>query len=194
MVYKKGSLEDFAKSETVWGKRAEGLPEIGFDLGRTPTKDELAYLHQKYSFIQIVNPGAQGEYSEIRFLRAPSGWLIFFYKNAMAASPGEGIFTDDVYTSQGDEVTQVCTGTGTRIKQIIDTASELVRIAKEEKWTGIHVIDGTPLMSWGVWKAAKELGMEVTGYVPSIEEEAKYERIQKNCPSLILSKTPSPKG
>jgi hypothetical protein len=181
VVYKSGSFD-----EAIWGKRAEGLPVPRFDLTRDITSEELSYLHQKFGYVQLLNPYAMGEFGEIRFVRAPSGWLILNYKNAMTASPGELLLTDAAYSHEGDQLTRLNTGTGTRIKQTIDTASFAVRMAvEEEHWPAIHVINGTSLMCWGVWMAAKELNLELTGYVPSKAEVAKYERIKANCPTLV---------
>lgn len=187
--YRPISIEEYAE---IWGNRMDGIPDTGFDLTRDLTKEELSYLRQKYSYVQLLNPESKGDFTEIKFMRAASGWLILFYKNAMAASAGENIFTDEAYIHENEGFERVNTGVGTRIKQIIDTSSEMVRIAKEADWPAIHIVNGSHLMSWAVWKAAKDLGMEITGYVPSKSDVERYERIKRNCPNLILTQTPSP--
>lgn len=175
------SLDDFAK--LVWSKRSEGLPVVGFDLTREITPKELDYMQQKFAFVQILNPHATGEYSNIRFIKADSGWVIFDYSNAMSASPGEMLFTDEAYraTEEGD-FERICTGKGSRIKQIIDTASEMVMIAQQNNWSTVHIVDGHELMKWAIWKAAQDLQqqglqLEVTGYEPPDKRKKKYQRI-----------------
>lgn len=187
MVYKSDKL-----NKIIWGNRAEGVPVPPFDLTREVTPEELAYMHQKFAYVQIANPFAMGEYSEVQFIRAPSGWLVINYKNAMCSSPGEMLFTDAAYKVEDEQTSRLNTGTGTRINQIIETANLMVRLAVEEQnWPAIHVVNGTSLMCWAIWKAAKDLGREVIGYVPSKEEVEKYERIRKSCPALLLQHTPS---
>lgn len=179
-------LEDFAKM--VWGKRAEGLPVAGFDLSRAVSAQEIENLLQKYAFVQILRPGAPAEFVNIRFMRSRSGWIILNYKDAMAASPGEQLFQEGNYIfSEQKELERVCSGVGTRIKQIVDTAADMVRIAKEEEnWPEIHIVNGHPQMMWGIWKAAQDMNIPVSGYVPSTAEEAKYLRIQR-----LMSDVPS---
>jgi hypothetical protein len=190
---KNKTFDDFAAR--VWGNRAEGLPVPNFDLAREITTEEINFLNLKFAYVQIANPEAMGDYSERTFNRCRSGWVIINYKNAMSSSPGEMLMSDDIYQQkEHGQFEQVNTGRGTRIKQIIDTAAEMVRLAKqEEKWPTIHIVSGHPQMCWGIWKAAQDLQMPVTGYSPSKEDEAKYRRIESLCPTLMLSSsTPKP--
>jgi hypothetical protein len=181
---RKDISEDFAKF--VWGKRAENLPVPGFDLTREITPEEISYINMKFAYVQIMNPHAMNEFSEGQQLRAKSGYAIIDYENAMSASPGELLFTDQVFVREGENYKQINTGSGTRIKQIIDTAAEMVQLAQQKGWPAIHILSGHPKMCWGIWKAAQDLQIPVTGYAPSKEEEAKYHRIENNCPSLII--------
>lgn len=183
-------IKNLAKE--LWGKRAEHLPIFGFDPNREITAEELAYLQQQRSYAQILNPAAMGEYTEINIIRIKSGWIVLDYGNAMTTSPGELIFTDAQYMrGENGNLERICTGLGTRIKQIIDTAAEMVTIAKEkEGWEQIQIISGEELMSWAIWKAGQDLEVEILGYTPSKEEMKKYERIKEKCPALIIHPTP----
>lgn len=192
MGRKVSSFEDFAKM--VWGNRAEGIPVSGFDVQREISLAELEYLHLKFAFVQILNPASTDEFETIRFIRSRSGWIILNYKNAMCTSPGEMLFTDEIYTGLGHEVIRLNTGSGTRPKQIVDTAAEMVRMAKEEEhWPSIHIVNGEALMCWGIWKGARDLGIPVTGFVPTKRDEEKYKRIESHCPTLLMQSKPAVK-
>ncbi|MBA2653989.1 MAG: hypothetical protein H0U71_02850 [Gammaproteobacteria bacterium] len=180
------SLDEFAK--LIWGKRAEGLPVPELDFQREITPQELENIHQKYAFVQILNPeAADDDFADIKIIRSSSGWSILNYKNAMSASPGEMLFYQGDYIQNDAAILErVCSGRGTIILQIMNTGADMVRIAKEENWPAIHIVNGHPFMSWAVWKAAQDLHLPVTGYQPSKYEEAKYQRIQRECPTLII--------
>jgi hypothetical protein len=188
-----GDLSEFAK--TVWGKRAQGLPVPELDLKRAISTQEIDNILLRYAFAQIINPEAVGEeFNEIRFIRSRSGWLILHYGNAMTTSPGNNLFDHGTYiTAEDGSLERVCSGTGTINMKIINAAEDMIGIAKEEGWPVIHIVNGHPLMSWGIWKAAKELNLLVTGYVPSKDEEVKFERIQRLCSKtlVIQPKTPT---
>ncbi len=171
----------------VWANRSEGLPVTGFDLKREITPEELRYMHQKFAYMQILNPEGQGEFSDIRFIRGQSGWMILDYRNAMSTSPGEALFSDELYSGSRDEYYRINLGTGTRVKQIIDTAAEMVTMAKERNWPSIHIVNGQRLMKWGIWKASMDLDIPLTGFVPTKQDEEKYKRIKTQCPTLLIS-------
>ncbi len=178
-------FDDFAK--LVWGRRAENLPvpELNPD---TITPQELENILKRYAFVQMLNPEASGEYAEIKFLRSRSGWLILNYGNAMSASPGEQLFDHGTYVAKDDgSLQRICTGTGTTTIQIINTAADMVVTAKEqEHWPAIHIVDGQELMKWGIWKACQDLQIPLTGFTPSKEDVAKYQRILEHCPKTLV--------
>lgn len=178
-------MSDFAKM--VWGKRLEGLPVPELKLKDEITQQELANILQKYAFVQIFNPEALGDNSDIRFIRSRSGWLILNYGNAMSTSPGEMLYYHGTYTTDEEgSLQRICSGLGTNTMQIINTAADMVRIAKEEKWPSIHIVGGHPLATWGIWKSAMDLDMAITGYTPDEEDKAKYQRILQYCPKTLV--------
>jgi hypothetical protein len=165
---------------------------LEFGLKRAITPQEVDNLLSCYAFVHIVNPKGVGS-GQIHFIRSNSGWLILNYGNAMAASPGETLYDHGNYiTDENGNLVRVCSGTGTRVSKIINTAADMVRIVKEEEhWPEIYILNGHPLMRWGIWKAAKDLQIPVIGYEPSKEDEAKYDRIVKACPNTLVIQPPS---
>ena len=79
----------------------------------------------------------------------------------------------------GEGGTMVNPGKGTIVKQMFDTATEMVKIAIK-KWPGIEIIDGTNLMKWAAWLAAKEKNYTLEGFDPEEEDIKKYERVTKH--------------
>ena len=199
MAIRDDSLDDFAK--LIWGKRSEGLPVPELDIKREISPQELKNLHLRFAFVQILNPESTGEFSEIHSVKSKSGWVILNYGNAMAASPGEMLFSHGEY-EQAEEATEeaeegslqrVCSGTGTVVMQIVNTAADMVRIAKDElHWPSINIVNGHPLMTFAIWKACQDLNIPVN-YDPTKDEEAKYQRILKNCPKTLVIQ-PEPLG
>lgn len=179
-------LNDFAK--LVWGKRSEGLPVPELNLKTEVTPEEVENILRRYAFVQIINPEALGENEELKLIRSKSGWMILDYGNAMSASPGEMLFDHGTYKVAKDgTMERVCSGLGTNTLQIIATAADMVRRAKEERhWQLVHVVEGHPLMAWAIWKAAQDLQLPITGFEPSKEDEAKYQRILKYCPNTLV--------
>jgi hypothetical protein len=62
--------------------------------------------------------------------------------------------------------------------QSFQVAVELVRIAKNQGWTQIHIVAGNKVMQWAAWAAAKTLDMDLTGYEPSGAESEKISEIR----------------
>ena len=83
-------------------------------------------------------------------------------------------FSNPEYEGEGD------TDIGTLVRQTIDTATEMVRLAIDEKgWTGIDIVSGTRLMEFVAYEAAQIKGCKVSGFTPTPEEREKLERIEK---------------
>lgn len=179
-------LKNFA--QLVWGKRSEGLPVPELNLERDITPQELENLKLHYAFVQIMNPQDVTDHGTIRFIRSNSGWLILDYGNAMTASPGGSLFDHGTYEKdEKGELKRICSGKGTITKQIIDTAADMVKLAKEDcKWPLLHLVDGERLFRFGIWKATKDLGIKITGYVASKGDEARYNRIVNQCPKTLV--------
>lgn len=190
---KYGSLEDFAHE--VWGKRAEGLPVAGLDISRPISAADMDYIKRRYAFIQIVNPdaGPDENFDSIQIIPAKSGFTILHYGTAICASPAESLFglPNEYKLDENGVYIPMHTGRGTRIKQIVDTAIEMVALTQRSKdakpdegvkksWRSIYIVAGQDDFKWATWAAAQEHQLEIQGYTPSKEKEeiAKYERIK----------------
>lgn len=208
---KYGSLDDFAKE--VWGKRAEGLPVIGLDIDRPIAPTDIDFIKKRYAFIQIINPDATEEesFDSIKIIKAKSGWTILHYGTAISSSPGDTLFgvSDKYRLDENGNYTPVNTGKGTRIKQIIDTAVEIIRLTQKssddtgdeggsgkevkKSWPSIYIVSGQDDFIWAIWAAAQEYKLEVQGYTPSKQDIAKYERIKSIFKSITHPvKQPTP--
>jgi len=181
--------------KSVWERRIAGLDLKEANIFRPITHGDVEYLCNKYPFLQMVNIEAKFE-GEItpKFITSQSGWTIHDYGDAMSASPGEFLFGGGDYKAFLDEILKeeikegeqggeggamVNPGKGTIVKQMFDTATEMVKIAIK-KWPGIEIIDGTYLMKWVAWLAAKEKNYPLEGFDPDEEDIKKYERVTKH--------------
>lgn len=173
----------------IWGRRAEGLPLLDFDLTEPVRKKDLDYLREyRYPFLQIISsePDFPDELVP-EFYQAPSGWVIHDYGAAMSSSPGKHLFgpgypghLDDDDEGGGSLGETDLTGKGTIIKQIYDTAQAMVELAKQKNWPGVDVIAGTEMMKWAAWMAAEDRGMKLEGFEPSEKDQERRERIKRN--------------
>lgn len=68
-------------------------------------------------------------------------------------------------------------GKGTIVQQVVTTAEDMIEFAVVQNWAGVRWIDGSPLMRWAVWMAAKARDV-TTNIQPSAEELARYERVK----------------
>jgi len=181
--------------KNVWEQRVAGLDLKEATIFRPVTHKDVDYLCNKYPFLQMVNIEAKFE-GEItpKFITSQSGWTIHDYGNAMSASPGEFLFGGGNYKAFLEEILKgeikeeeggkggvggVNPGKGTIVKQMFDTAVEMVKLAIK-KWPGIEIIDGTNLMKWAAWLAAKEKDYTLEGFDPEEEDIKKYERVTKH--------------
>ncbi len=184
-------LTDFAK--VVWGKRAEGLPVPELRLDSEIGPQEMENLKLRSAFVQILNPKKVDEFEAAKLVKPQTGWIIIDYRCALSASAGDELPSHGKYTREADgSLIRLCTGKGTLIKQIVDTATEMVRLVHDRGWDVVHMVDGHPLMMWAIWKACQELQILVSGYVPSLEEEEKYRRIKRYCANTLLMQSEKP--
>jgi hypothetical protein len=180
--------------KNVWEQHIAGLDLKEANIFRPIIHEDVEYLCNKYPFLQMVNIEAKFE-GEItpKFITSQSGWTIHDYGDAMSASPGEFLFGGGNYKAflkeilkgeikeeeGGEGGAMVNPGKGTIVKQMFDTATEMVKIAIK-KWPGIEIIDGTNLMKWAAWLAAKEKNYALEGFDPDEEDIKKYERVTKH--------------
>jgi hypothetical protein len=180
------------------------------DVFREPTSRDLEYLHDKYPFVQFINPdGLFTEESKIQHITAESGWTIVDYGDALCSSPGEFLY-------QGEDSEKFLTailagekededggeggekgggganpGKGTIIKQTVDTVVDMIKIVLKKGWSGILIINGTPFMKWCSWYLATENHLNVEGFMPSEEEEKKRDRLSKIIRAEITRPAPT---
>jgi hypothetical protein len=187
----------------IWHKRLGEDFLDSVDPFRDITHDNVLYLLDKYPYLQIINSDADFEAEEVtlKFLKAKSGWTIFDYGDAICASAGENShwranpeeflrtllakYRQQLKAQKGEEAEDdegadapiITTGTGTLRKQMVDTAEEMILLALKKHWPSVSIIDGTHLMQWAAWMAAKEHKLTLKGFSPGREDEEKRERV-----------------
>ena len=67
---------------------------------------------------------------------------------------------------------------GTTVEQMFDTSLEMILLAKERNWAGIHIVSGTKLMEAMVWAHATNYGIKVSGFEPTKEDELRRQRLK----------------
>ncbi len=165
----------------------ENMRQIGLGTAiwdRPVSPQEIEYFLDRWPFLQIVSANQHPMFDQVEQLFAPSGWVVLSYGDAMTSSPGRHLFgplpaqTDD-QDGEGDGDTKLQPLHGTVWRQAIDTAEFMAATAHQLGWTGIHVVDGHPMMEWAVWNAAVDLRLEVTGFEPSIEDYDRRARVKR---------------
>ncbi len=172
--------------QNVWDKRAEGLEVPAIDWSRPIRPDDVAFLLRKYPHLQIVNTHASfAEGYDVKFIEASNGWLIHDYGDAMSVSPGRLLYGEGYPPQDDDEEGggvgegDMTPGSGTIIKQSVDTAAELIAVAKTKGWDGVTIAAGTDLMQWAAWVACEEQGLRLSGYEPDSDAKAKRDRVRR---------------
>lgn len=128
-------------------------------------KSDVEYLERRYAFLQMANLKERAnKLTDPQVISASSGWKIHDYGDVLSTSPGEYLFNGVL-------------GKGTIVQQIVDTASEMVALAKQRRWPLISIVDGEPLMQWAAWMAAQDDGVDLEGYEPSQEGREKRSRV-----------------
>src|SRR5271170_2101158 len=76
----------------VWGDRALGMDITAIDWSKVNHADIL-FLLRLYPFVQMISSNPVWEETIIpHFRKAPSGWLMHDYGQAMSCSPGKYLF------------------------------------------------------------------------------------------------------
>jgi hypothetical protein len=70
-------------------------------------------------------------------------------------------------------------GGGTITKQQFDTVLALIKEAKKKGWAAIEVVAGTSLMQFYAWFIAKELGIDLYGFIPTEAQERRAKIMAK---------------
>jgi len=156
---------------------------IDWSHGLTP--NDILYLLDHCPFIQVVS-GDSREPQDVEIIKAPSGWDVHYYGDAMSTSPGKLLFADAedikriLKEEDDDEGGEGGGGKGTIYQQAFDTAAFIVALARKKGWQGLHIVDGHPRMEWAAWVAALDSGLNVSGFTPTKQDEAKYQRLKRS--------------
>jgi hypothetical protein len=164
----------------LWENRAVGIATVPLDF---LDKQALAYLRERYPYLQMISMHAKFEELVIpQFKKAPaSGWIIHDYGQAISSSPGRYLYGPGNPEIAEDDSGGGATGTGdgTLTRQTVDTAAAMIQLAMEKGWPGVEIISGTALMQWAAWLAAQDRNYPLVGYSPSVEEQKKFDRVRK---------------
>ncbi len=187
------SVEDQEKNKNNLPEEiTDNLKRLGLAVPvweREVTAAEIQYFIDRWPFLQILSMNALDSLEEVELLRAKkSNWTILNYGDALASSPGEFLFgggdfrislsDDEDDGDSGDGI--VNPDKGTIWRQAYVTAEEMVTLAKELGWAGIHIVDGNPLMKWAAWMHAMDDKMELTGFKPSKRDQERRERVKRS--------------
>ncbi len=164
----------------------KALHDLGMDTvdwQRRISASDVVYLLDQCPFLQIMNTGfTTEELPPLQLVTAKSGWKIHNYGNAISSSPGLWLFgnpkTSPTVIDGREGSGSSGTGTGTLVNQAVTTAMEMVRIAIEQGWEGIQLVDGHPLMAWAAWMQSLDAGLDLEGYAPTAKDMAKRRRIK----------------
>ncbi|MCH9770451.1 MAG: hypothetical protein K0U12_06185 [Gammaproteobacteria bacterium] len=158
--------------------------EIEVDYLREISPEEIKYLLDHCPFLQMVDTKVlpEGE-SKFEIIRAKTNWDIHSYGDAMSSSPGRLLFgggyyvwsdTDDEGGGGGDLINP---GQGTIVNQAFSTAKEMVDLAVQQKWAGIKLVDGHPLMLRSAWIRSNQVGLSLEGFTPDHYDEIIRNRV-----------------
>lgn len=173
---------DLDEFSNLWSKRAEGLHLPAFDINRPISHSEVEYLLKHAPFLQLLNTDATFEkFEAVKFVTAPSGWVIHDLDDAISSSPGPFLFGGEdnlpISGEEGGEGTPYLNpGKGTVINQAFDTAQAMIELVAE-RWPGIEIIAGTELMQWAAWVICDQKKLKLVGFEPTDEHKEKRDRL-----------------
>lgn len=168
----------------------DNLKQLGLAVpvwDREITHAEIQYFIDRWPYLQILSTNKLEPLDEVQYVTAKSNWTIINYGDALTSSPGKFLFgggdfrimlnRDDDDGGGGDIVNP---GKGTIWRQAFDTVGDMIQLAKQLGWEGVHIIDGHPLMKWAAWMKAVEDGMSLSGFSPTERDIARRERVRRS--------------
>lgn len=177
----------------------EQLDKLGLthavDWSAAITPNDILYLLDHCPFLQIVSSDEKAA-TPFAVIRAPSGWDVHSYGEALSSSPGRLLFADHQdfrRILKEDEDDKVGKGRGTIYQQAFDTAIFMVNLAKQLGWPEMYIVDGHPRMQWAAWFAAGEIGLPASGFTPTAEDYKKRERVKLSDAEIQLLRRPDKK-
>lgn len=160
----------------LWENRAVGITTQPLDF---LDKAVLAYLRELYPYLQMISIDAKFEDAVIpKFTKSPSGWVIHDYGQAMSSSPGKYLYGPGNPELE-EEDGRGGTGSGTLVRQTVETARAMVELAIDKGWPGIEIVSGTQLMQWAIYMESEERNYPLAGYSPDRQGQQKLERVKR---------------
>ena len=155
------------------------------------THENILHLLDLCPYLQIVNSESNSNMTPLpKLIEAQSGWIIYDYGDAMCASPGDLLFSDNLpdppflyglgTKAGGAEDDESGTGRGTILKQSVDTAAEMIFLAIQRAWGGATIVEGHPRMKWAAWIMAGDHEYNLSGYEPSAEDVERRKRLRRS--------------
>lgn len=175
-----------------WDRR--GLDALAF---RGYDDRDISYLTNKMAYLQLVclkderyqpNPEDaldNGTSGSPALLTTRAGWVMQYWPPlpelaaAISSSPGSQLLNyEDLGHPEEFEMSFV---TGHPSKQAFLTAGDMVALAIQQGWLGVHIVAGERHMQWAAWALAESNGLDVKGFDPSADEKLRAER----CGSIL---------
>ncbi|MDF3054961.1 MAG: hypothetical protein K0Q74_868 [Gammaproteobacteria bacterium] len=187
----------------VWGDRDMGIPTPAVDWTKPPTRQMVASLLRQYPYLQVVSSEMEHRDQIIpKFKKAPTGWVIHDYDQAMSVSLGRFIYqpwgVGSALLMQDEDSGEGEGGEGGKhqfrgglLQQSFDTADAVVAYAIEKGWPGIQLVSATEFMTWSLWMATEDRGYKLVGFDPRTEDKKKRLRVLNFRSEREAGRTPS---
>ncbi len=192
-------LEDL-KRQLASFEREFSLPPA--DWGRKVTSEEVQTILYNFFYLQMVSSGGGDPFEAVQVTIAKSTqWHIVDYGDAMGSTVGDRIFHNGSLGAYfnggqededgGDAVEGL--GIGTLYNQAFLTAQEMVQLAVDRGWYGVHMVGFHPLMGRAAWIAAEKAGLPVSGFEPTRKDE-RIKRLLATPSSKLIMRAQASKG
>ncbi len=175
-----GQYDDLVNLEK-FNRLPEGVRE---SLMLRPLSDvDFYYLLSRYPYLNLCESSKFFDVAGRKptLIEASSGWTIYDYGYALAACVGRLGFgsygAEDEDDGGGGGVS--VEGKGTLVNQYTQTAFDMVALAMERAWDGIHVVSGFYGMVRAAWMASKAQDYSLSGFNPSMSDEVIYDLVDK---------------
>ncbi|CAM4388858.1 MAG: hypothetical protein LEGION0398_MBIBDBAK_01143 [Legionellaceae bacterium] len=162
-VFWEQTREMFDKGEAPDAKFYETLTKQAS--ARGVSYDEFYYLLSRFPSLVIRNIEGNSIHKEPIIIKSRSNWDIQDYGDVIATSAGRFLWGS--YTDGTPDNPKLHQSTGTLTQQFIDTAYDVMVLAKKKEWIGIHLIHGFYGMVRAAWIASTELELDFNGFYPS---------------------------
>lgn len=183
--------------EDVWGMRESGIPiseKQNIGPWRPVGEQDIDYFcNFVYPYLHIMNSEAAfATEFELKFNVLKNKWVIYDYGEVMSSSLPHTYYgikgkEKNIQSEKEDgEGEGGEGGFGTIVAQQFDTAYEMIKEAQVKGWAAVEIINGTKLMQYFAWIAAKENNIQIVGFSPSDEQIKHYNTIKKDLRKKIV--------